>query len=162
MAKVFVYSGLPGSGKTRLISIRHPDAVIFSTDDFFMEGGEYKYIPEKIGEAHEDCFKHYVECLRKLKWIYDSETWEPTRLADDHPDIIVDNTNTTAVEIAPYMLAAGAFGCEAEVVTVKCDPRIAFERNVHGVPEETHAILATQLDMRELMPWWKSSEIDNV
>ena len=150
MTKVFVYSGLPGSGKSSLIRERHPDAFVFSADDFFMVDGEYVFDPAKIGMAHADCFRRFIECL-KMGVIVSS----------DSDVLVVDNTNTTSVEISPYMLAADAFGAESEVVTVKCDPMVAHARNTHGVPKEAQEALAAQLDKRELMPWWPNSEIQN-
>lgn len=149
MTKVFVYSGLPGSGKSTLIKERHPGAFVFSADNFFMKDGEYAFDPAKIGQAHADCFRRFIECLKM-----------GVAMGSDDV-VVVDNTNTTAVEISPYMLAADAFGAQAEVVTVKCDPMVAHARNTHGVPEEAQKALAAQLDERKLMPWWPNSEVQS-
>ncbi|KKN43561.1 hypothetical protein LCGC14_0702080 [marine sediment metagenome] len=163
MAKVFVYTGLPGSGKSSVIKKRHPNAKVFSVDDYFMVGDKYEFDPTKIGEAHADCFRRYIDCVRKFQWIFDyrpgAEMWDP-RAFGYHHDVVVDNTNTTTMEIAPYMLAAAAFYCEAEVITIKCAPQVAFDRNIHGVPLEAHQGLRDNLNARELPAWWTHTEID--
>ena len=53
--------GLPGSGKsTKAKKIAGERGVIYSTDDFFMVNGEYKYNPKMIVEYHENNFKRTV------------------------------------------------------------------------------------------------------
>jgi adenylate kinase family enzyme len=45
--------GLPGSGKsTKAKKIAGEKGVIYSTDDYFMVNGEYKYNPKMILEYH--------------------------------------------------------------------------------------------------------------
>jgi predicted kinase len=47
--------------------------------------------------------------------------------------IVVDNTNCTIAEIAPYVALAQAYGAEVEIVRINIDPEIAHERNTHGL-----------------------------
>jgi predicted kinase len=49
-------------------------------------------------------------------------------------NVVVDNTNTTNEEVAPYLLVAAAYGATARIVRVSCDPETAWKRNTHGVP----------------------------
>jgi hypothetical protein len=57
-------------------------------------------------------------------------------LHNDPTCVIIDNTNTTQVEIAPYVLAARAlFVADLEVVSIQCDPAIAKRRNRHNTPD---------------------------
>ena len=50
--------------------------------------------------------------------------------------IVVDNTNSTIAEIAPYYATAEALECEAEIVCVDCHPDLAASRNIHGVSND--------------------------
>ena len=56
--------GLPGSGKsTKAKKIAGHFGIVYSTDDFYMVNGEYKYDPKMIGEYHEKNFKRTVEAM---------------------------------------------------------------------------------------------------
>jgi predicted kinase len=52
-------------------------------------------------------------------------------------NVVVDNTNTTLAEIAPYISLASAYGYEVEVVHFPCTLSVSFQRNTHGVPMTT-------------------------
>lgn len=54
--------------------------------------------------------------------------------AIDDSVVVVDNTNTTQSEYAPYAAYATAHRQEVKIVTLLCDPVVAWKRNVHGVP----------------------------
>lgn len=70
------------------------------------------------------------------------------------PDVVVDNTNTTVAEIAPYAALALAYGHELEIVTLDCDPAIGAKRNTHGVPLAACNAMHLRLADRQLPPWW--------
>jgi predicted kinase len=74
-----------------------------------------------LGHAHGECFRGAIESLQAGR------------------SVIVDNTNTTVEEIAPYILLAQAFGTSVTLLRVKGDPTKALARNTHGVPEGAHA-----------------------
>ena len=65
---------------------------------------------------------------------------------------MVDNTNISRVEMAPYVQVAAALGYEVEVVRVRCDPRVAAQRNVHGVPSGT--VYRMYRDMERPVSYW--------
>lgn len=138
MKSVYVLRGLPGSGKSTW-TLAVPGAIVCSADDFFMKlgGGVYKHDPAKIGEAHAECFRKYLDALR-----------------DGKETVVCDNTNSTAAEISPYMLAAAAFGYEATIVLFRCDVETALSRNTHKVPASIMAQMARGID-HPLPPWWK-------
>ena len=99
---------------------------VFSADQFFLDGdGEYVFDRNRLGDAHADCMRRFVTFLH-----VDPITGYK-RLA------IVDNTNTTVEEIAPYAAVARAFGHEVHIVEIEIDPGDAFVRNVHKVPLAT-------------------------
>ncbi len=82
-------------------------------------------------------------------------------VADPRNTVVVDNTSTTAVEVAPYASLALAYGHELRVVTLKVDPEVAHERNVHGVPLEGIRAMARRLEEStgQLPPWWPEEVI---
>jgi len=91
-----------------------------------------------LGAAHAACFRAFIDAC--------SHSWAamPERLTL----VIVDNTNTSAEEIAPYIQGARAFGCEPTVHLVEAfaaphrHTGAVYEmgahqlaaRNVHGAP----------------------------
>ncbi len=155
--KVIIMSGTAGSGKSteaKRIAKENYDGglgtgnvVICSADDYFVKlgSGEYKFDPRLLSQAHE-------ECLLKFMGVFQS-VWRPKA-------VIIDNTNLTAIEMAPYVAIAAAYGCEIEIVTVICDPKIACSRNVHGVPLQSVERMAQTLRQRELPRFWNVKRRD--
>lgn len=115
--RVIILRGLPGSGKSTLQKRDYPDAVVASADQFFLVDGEYRFDPARIPEAHGACFRTVIGALQA-----------------GEPLVVVDNAAIRAVEIAPYVLLAQAYGYDAEIITLRCDPAVAAARNLHGVP----------------------------
>lgn len=160
MRKVIILSGVSGSGKSTIAkAVAHlADAVpdisvcIVSADSYFSHNGEYRFDASKLSEAHGQCFKKFIQYL--------DDPWTADTI------VIVDNTNTTEIEIAPYMLAAQAYGFDAEIQTIVPDPfRCNVDayclkcaaRNVHGVPVNTISQQYARILTRKLPPWWKES-----
>lgn len=150
MNHVKILSGVSGCGKSTLASkLFAPDKgayeTIISADDFFMVNDEYKFDPSKLSEAHGACFRDFIRYLNE----------------DYCGLIVVDNTNTTAVEIAPYILGAQAYGWDVEIITLTCqtddDVKVCAARNSHGVPFATVMAQHRRLCDRQLMPWWKNT-----
>jgi len=154
--KVIVLSGISGSGKSTLARKLWNDlepghyCKVVSADDYFMVKGEdgtetYKFDPTKLTNAHGECYKKYLDVLYFERGFYDL--------------LIVDNTNLSVEEISPYMLAASAFGVEAEVMTLQVPLDVAQGRNVHGVSQVGSARQYDRLKSRKLPPWWKHTEV---
>lgn len=99
--KLILMRGVSGSGKSTLareLAGKHEGAVILSTDDLFMVEGQYAFDPGMLGENH----RRNQERAR-------NEMQEKT------PCVIIDNTNTQAWEMKPYVLAALELGYEVEI-----------------------------------------------
>jgi tRNA uridine 5-carbamoylmethylation protein Kti12 len=143
MRRVIALRGIPGSGKSTvaLDLCREGDAIV-SADDYFNTPKGYVFDPSKIGEAHATCFKRFLTCL-----------------AEDVEVIIVDNTNLSAWELSPYAAGAAAYGYSFEIVSVSCDPALAFKRQTHGVPAEAHKRMAEAFAKGDVLPWWKNTKI---
>lgn len=143
---VFILRGVPGAGKSRLarkLRKGRKNCEVISADHYFtpfgLGTGQYRFDPAKLGEAHSWCLRSFLEYLQ----------WE-------RRTVIVDNTNTTAVEIAPYAALALAYGYKVQVITIAANAREAARRNVHGVPVETVLRMTKRLkeETPRLPPWW--------
>jgi len=146
MAKVILMSGIPGSGKST-IAKSFKGATIVSADHWFERTGVYQFNPAELGTAHGNCLRKFVATLIN---------------ATDHLDgyetvVVVDNTNTSVVELAPYVALAQAYGATIELINVKCDPEVAHKRNVHGVPLQGIKRMAEAIEARELPRFWDTS-----
>jgi predicted kinase len=138
---VTILVGVPGSGKSHHTASL-TGAVVVSADHYFVElgGGTYAFDPTKLGAAHGQCLRRYTEALQR---------------GEAH--VVVDNTNTTLVEVSPYVSLALAYGYEVEVVRVRCPVEVAASRNTHGVGEG--AVRAMDARIESMMdaglpPFW--------
>lgn len=105
MSTVYIMRGVQGSGKSfkasllqevamagDALGLYHPVARIVSADHYWItETGEYVFDPEKIGLAHAECFKTFMQSCSNSQ--VDGGMCEHT--------IIVDNTNIELHEMAP-------------------------------------------------------------
>jgi len=148
MKTLVILQGVPGSGKSHFAADMAVRAmsVTCSADDFFVQlgGGKYAFDPAKLGEAHGACFRKFLAAVR-----------EGVEM------VVVDNTNTTPIEIAPYVLGGEAHGYAVEIVRVLCDPEVAAARNTHGVPLVAIQAMANRIASFQPPPWWKVTEIQN-
>jgi predicted ABC-type ATPase len=151
MPKVIVMRGLPGSGKSTTVkTIKFfqekelgQDVFVVSADNYFMTEDGYRFDASKLGEAHAACMREFIRVLEAHH--------------DNDFTLIVDNTNISAVEIAPYMLVASAFGVKAEVWTIEVqtvDLATCVQRNVHGVSEDTIFRMDNAMRNEKLPPYW--------
>jgi predicted kinase len=140
MKKITVLRGQPGSGKSTWAKQNRPHIPVCSADHFFCGDGEnpheYRFDFRKLGEAHGACLQKFI------------------KLTSLGCDVVVDNTNTTAVEMAPYVAWGLALGFEVEIIRLECSSDIAAARNIHGVPAGSVYRMKTTLDSEVLPPFW--------
>ncbi|XP_027959962.1 NEDD4-binding protein 2-like 2 isoform X2 [Eumetopias jubatus] len=128
--------GLPGSGKTTLSRIllgQSRDGIVFSTDDYFHHQDGYRYNVNQLGDAHD---------------------WNQNRakqaINQGRSPVIIDNTNTQAWEMKPYVEMAIGKGYRVEFhepeTWWKFDPEELEKRNTHGVSRKK---IAQMLDRYE-------------
>jgi predicted kinase len=138
---VIILRGPSGAGKSTWAK-KQKGAFIVSADSFFMKNGEYQFDPKKLGEAHAKCLRDFTHAVSS---------------PDSQDDlIIVDNTNTTITEVAPYAALALAFGHEMTIMTFVGDAVKAARRNVHLVPATSVVAMAERIDKSTALfpPWW--------
>jgi predicted kinase len=132
-----LYRGLPGSGKSTMA--KQAGGPVFEADQFFMDGGEYKFNPKKLKDAHQWCRDAVEEDMMFLK-----------------PEINVANTFTQKWEFSNYLDLASSHGYKVEVYCVQGD-----WGNVHGVPEEALRRMSGRWESYEgetIIDNWKSTE----
>ena len=127
--KVIILRGISGAGKSTyannmLIASETKGAVRVVSSDMFMTDmdGNYLFDFRKLPECHAKCLRYFNEEVQRK----------------NHADtLIVDNTNLTLEEIAPYYALVDAYGHNVEIITITCDKMLAHSRNVHSVPSAT-------------------------
>jgi predicted kinase len=135
--------GLPGAGKSTAVSkmVKAGEdfglrTVVCSTDDFFMEGGVYRFNPGKLTQNHALNFQKFALAL-----------------ADSVDQVIVDNTNIRAEHREPYIKLARAMGYDVVFEVVGEFTPEACEtyarRNTHGVPLEGIKRMASAVQLPE-------------
>lgn len=146
---MIILRGVSGSGKSRLAqSYASERTLIVSADHFFTNRqGEYRFDPAKLGQAHNTCLRDYAHAV---SWC--GHEWER---------IVVDNTNCSITDIAPYVALALAYGSSVSIIQIEEGVTIAASRNVHGVPIEAigQQAIALHASMRQWPSHWPKPTI---
>ena len=142
---VKILCGVSGSGKSTYVNNLSGKVEVVSADHFFHnEEGEYKFNNYLLNKAHNFCLRKFVASV--VGYSRDKT-------------LIVDNTNTTVAEIAPYAALALAYGHDLEVVVFNVSrenlTKVA-SRNIHGVPEQAVEGQFNRLEelKKQLPIWW--------
>ena len=116
--EVIIMRGAPGSGKTTYLKKEYPQAFICSADQYFIGiDGKYKVKLNELQKAHD----------------YSRNAFKAAILNNINI-IAVDNTNIMIKHFQSYIKLAEAYGYEVKIIRIEIDAKIAFERNIHGVP----------------------------
>uniref|UniRef100_A0A8C3LBE0 NEDD4-binding protein 2-like 2 n=1 Tax=Chrysolophus pictus TaxID=9089 RepID=A0A8C3LBE0_CHRPC len=97
---LLILRGLPGSGKStlsRFLLDHSRDGIVLSTDDYFRQQDGYTYNAAQLGDAHDWNQKRAKQAMEQGK-----------------SPVIIDNTNTQAWEMKPYVEVALEKGYRVE------------------------------------------------
>lgn len=142
---LIIMRGIPGSGKSSLaeriryeLLRKNQTGFIYSSDDFWMKNGEYKFIPTLLGKAH---------------------AWNLTRFAKSceakHDFAIIDNTNTTWGDCRLYVQKMRELTEDRRVTFYepdtdwKNDAEICAKKNTHGVPQASIQKMLDRFESQE-------------
>ena len=126
---VLILAGLPGSGKSKLakkLEELHTNTRIVSSDRYFMRNGNYEFDPTKLGAAHDRCWNEYLVTFRMSGLFFGGGGL-----------LIVDNTNTSPFELAPYVRYATGLRIPALTLFVSRAFELCVRDQIHGVSLKT-------------------------
>lgn len=134
---VVILRGLPGAGKSTWIKNNLPSGAVVCSADKYWEtpDGEYKFVQERIGEAHRWCQEMFARAIGAGEDL-----------------VVVDNTSITIREIQPYYNLAVTSGYTVRIVRLEVDPEVAVSRNIHGASRDVIMVRAKLLNLITL-PW---------
>lgn len=152
---VIILRGISGSGKSSLVRGRGGSAeaydylhqldddsqrIVLSADDWFLSAdGGWFFDPAKLGEAHSWCLKRFLEGVIKTK-----------------ATLIIDNTNCSIAEVAPYAAVALAIGQPLHIITLVGAPDKCWRRNKHEVSFDSvlRQDIALRRSLEDWPPWF--------
>lgn len=140
---IYILRGIPGSGKTTWADNKiqkDGGGIICSANHFFETEWGYRFDEELLHDAHLSCLKKFTEKARLR----------------DEDDVFVDNTNVRAVDVAPYVGIAEAYGHGYEIVRFDCEVGVCVNRNIHGVPKDKIGKMFSF--MERLPPFWDAEK----
>lgn len=144
-----IMRGIQGSGKSHWIEANfpahdYPDREICSADLYhYNDAGVYDYNPNMADTYHLYCYKKFLRCGQS-----------------GIQPLIVDNTNLTISQIAPYYQLARAMGYTPWIVQMVCDPGKAARRNQHGLTLDQ--VLEAHNRIESLPPWYNVYYVSSV
>ncbi|NXF87822.1 N42L2 protein, partial [Eubucco bourcierii] len=122
------------------------DGIVFSTDDYFRQQDGYIYDAAHLGDAHDWNQRRARQAMEQGK-----------------SPVIIDNTNTQAWEMKPYVKVALEKGYRVEFhepdTWWKFDPGELEKRNKHGVTREKIAQMLERYEYQISIPIVMNSEI---
>lgn len=135
---VHVLRGPPGSGKTHFAGCETHTTRVVSADDYFMENGIYRYNPSKLDRAHGSCMRRFILALA------------------EGLSVVVDNTNITNLEVAPYIAVAQAYEASVRIHVFDTPIQVCIQRCTHGVAPHRIEAMGRKLkeELRRVPPYW--------
>ncbi len=167
--RVIILQGTSGSGKSTWAR-RQKDAVICSADDNLIDpDGSYRFTPERQAEGHKLCLRKFTTLLMaSAQAVADRQNylWS-VRLPLDTPDwkekaeiLIVDNTNTRSLYMAPYVALAQAFQCQVEILSFRAPVEVCVARNNGRAPLNVVKEMVEAIDHFTMPPLWVQQDVD--
>lgn len=132
MKKLVIVRGIPGSGKTTFA--KSIGGAHFEADKYFVgSDGVYRFVPQKIKEAHAWC-QNCVDTAMILN-----------HTTGENETIVVSNTFTEEWEMQPYYELAEKHGYMVFSVIVE---NRHGGKNEHGVPTEKVELMKNRFQVK--------------
>lgn len=147
MTKVFIMQGVSGSGKSTWIRSLFNAIRRGACDDFsnvhvvsadhamYEEDGSYVFTPERQALGHRKCLKRFATLLAACEAI------------EARDAIVVDNTNTRAIYMEPYIALAQAYGVDIEIISCRAPVEVCIARNAGRAPANIVKDMADAIDL---------------
>ena len=119
--------GVSGAGKSTVAEL-FTDAVIISTDDYFMVNGVYKFEGKDLVINHIKCQEAVEDVMQEIIKV----SSDPLLPNDLKSTIVVHNTFTKDWEMQPYLILADKYGYRVHTLIV--ENRHGSE-SIHDVPK---------------------------
>ena len=123
--------GVSGAGKSTVARL-FTDAVIISTDDYFLVNGVYKFEGKDLVINHIKCQEAVEDVMQEIIKI----SSDPLLPNDPKNTIVVHNTFTKDWEMQPYLVMADKYGYMVHTLIVE---------NRHG-SGSTHEVPQSKID----------------
>lgn len=132
--QIVIIRGVAGVGKSSFANLIAEPKKICTADDYFEDGqGNYRFVREEIGKAHEYCRKEFDNAL----------------MDDNILNIVVANTNVTMRDMSYYRMRADALGIRVTYVVLE---KRHDNENIHGCDQEVidrqHTLLINNLKLK--------------
>ena len=152
--------GFPGSGKsfTAKELAASIGAVIYSTDEFFVKNGVYKFVRKMLSDAHQWNRLRFQKAVENLV-----------------PSIIIDNTNVYIDEIKNYSDYAYYQGYDIHLVEPTSDwwkehRNLLFSKKANKKALKAFALLLAGKTSHGVQPWsiermiwkWQETSVDQL
>lgn len=134
MATLYIFRGLPGSGKTTAAGKLAAELKCehFEADQFFMVNGSYRFNAKLLHMAHYECFVNFVNEIFAGR------------------DVVISNTFTKYKEMQDYIESAILHG--ANIIITECTGNYG---SIHDIPQHSIDRMAgrwlPQSDLRAMM-----------
>ena len=142
--KVLILQGISGSGKSTFAK-QQPNAVVVSADFIHYKDGVYAFDESRLSVAHNTCMLNFTSYMLGNQHF-------PVPAGVD--TLIVDNTNTRALFMAPYIAVARALDVEVEIHSFRVDPEVAAARNDGRAPLSVVKSMADQIENFHMPVQW--------
>ena len=143
---VYVLQGTSGSGKSTWARTRSVHHLKLSTDNYLVDpDGVYRFTPERQTEGHKRCLREFTSALLMHSDWGNSPPF----------DLIVDNTNTRPLFMAPYVALALAYGHKVSILSFRAPVEVCAARNNGRAPLNVVREMAEAIDHFTLPAQWE-------